>query len=132
MHELEEDPQPAEEGKVRIKRIYDAPAASDGYRVLIDRLWPRGLKKNAAAVDEWLRDIAPSTNLRKWFHEDPSSRWIEFRKRYLAELREQPSLLDALRRRAARQHVTLLYGSRNRERNHATVLKEVLEKGSRR
>lgn len=124
--ELEEAALRTKRVDVRVKRVYDPPAASDGYRVLVDRLWPRGLTKQAAAVDEWLRDIAPSTALRKWFHQD-RSRWTEFRQRYLAELKTRSADLDALRQRAARQRVTLLYGSRDAERNHAILLKEILE-----
>ena len=110
---------------VRIKRIHDAPARSDGFRVLVDRVWPRGIKKQDAALDEWLRELAPSTELRKWFGHDPE-RWSEFRKRYRAELRERASELHALRGRAARERVTLLYGAKDPERNQAVVLEEVM------
>jgi uncharacterized protein YeaO (DUF488 family) len=93
--------------------------------VLVDRIWPRGISKRDAAVDEWLRELAPSTDLRKWFGHDPK-RWPEFRKRYRTELRQHRSQLDALRRLAARRRVTLLYGARDRQFNQAVVLKEVL------
>lgn len=110
-----------------IKRIYDAPARSDGWRVLVDRVWPRGIKKQDAALDEWLREIAPSAELRKWFGHD-SKRWPEFRKRYRRELREHASELNTLRQRAARTRVTLLYGARNEQFNQAVVLQEALRK----
>jgi uncharacterized protein YeaO (DUF488 family) len=110
---------------IRIKRIYDAPARSDGWRVLVDRIWPRGISKDSAAVDEWLREIAPSTELRKWFAHDPQ-RWTEFRRRYRAELRGRTSELNALRQRAARRRVTLLYGARDTQFNQAVVLEETL------
>jgi len=112
---------------VRIKRVYDDPAAGDGYRVLIDRLWPRGLSKRKAALDAWARDIAPSPALRKWFAHDPE-RYPEFRTRYRAELRAHPDDLDALRERARQQPVTLLYGARDPHFNHATVLREVIDR----
>jgi len=110
---------------IRIKRIYDAPARSDGMRVLVDRAWPRGIRKEAAALDEWLRDIAPRTALRQWFAHDPA-RWPEFRKRYRAELRKHKTALDAVRERATQRRVTLLYGARDRQFNRAVVLAEML------
>jgi len=112
---------------IRIKRIYDPPARSDGWRALVDRIWPRGITKESAALDEWLREIAPSTELRQWFAHDPQ-RWPEFRKRYRAELRKHGSELHALRQRAARKRVTLLYGARDRQFNQAVVLEETLRK----
>lgn len=112
---------------IRVKRIYDAPARSDGWRVLVDRIWPRGIKKEDAALDEWLREIAPSTELRKWFAHDPK-RWPEFRKRYRTELRKHAHELHALRQRAARKRVTLLYGTKDRQLNQAVVLEEMLRK----
>jgi uncharacterized protein YeaO (DUF488 family) len=111
---------------VCIKRIYELPSRSDGYRVLVDRVWPRGVKKEAAKLDEWLREIAPSTALRKWFGHQPK-RWTLFRNRYLAELNEHTSPLQTLRERASRQRVTLLYAARDQKFNHAVVLKECLE-----
>jgi uncharacterized protein YeaO (DUF488 family) len=120
----------AEGGGVRIKRIYEAADAADGYRALIDRLWPRGISRERAALDAWLVELAPSTQLRLWFEHDPQ-RWSEFRRRYRAELRGQPALLDSLRRRAQQQRVTLLYGSREPRINHAVVLREVLLKSAR-
>src|ERR1700732_843019 len=98
----------AHRGDIRIKRIYDEPDAADGFRALVDRLWPRGISKQRAALDDWLVELAPSTALRKWFHQD-RTRWIEFARRYRAELRTQAAALEALRQRAAPQRVTLLY-----------------------
>jgi len=115
---------------VAIKRIYDAPESADGYRVLIDRLWPRGMSKRRACLDAWLIELAPSTALRTWFHRD-LKRWPEFARRYRAELREQKTLLQSLRQRARRQRVTLLYAARDVRVNHAIVLGEVLRRSTR-
>jgi uncharacterized protein YeaO (DUF488 family) len=112
----------------RIKRVYAPPAREDGFRVLVDRLWPRGLSKEAAAVDEWLRDIAPSTALRKWFHQD-TDRWAEFARRYRAELHsaEPAATLERLRALGRDyETVTLLFGAREERRNHASLLHEIL------
>jgi len=109
-----------------VKRVQEPKSAQDGHRVLVDRLWPRGISKARAALDEWCADIAPSTALRRWYHAD-LSRWREFRTRYRAELHAQPTALEPLRERAARQRVTLLYAARDTQRNHALVLREVLE-----
>lgn len=114
---------------VHIKRIYDAAARSDGYRVPVDRLWPRGVTKQEAA-DEWLRELAPSTELRKCFGHDPQ-RWPEARRRYRAELRHRASQLNDLRQRTAGRRMTLSYGARDRQFNQAVVLKELLEASSR-
>ncbi len=116
---------------VKIKRVYDPPDPSDGYRVLVDRLWPRGLAKEKAKVDEWRPGIAPTNVLRIWFSHDPA-KWEDFRARYRSELsasgkREE---LGKLAARAKRGTVTLLFGARDRERNHAVVIQEVLEKHS--
>ena len=110
---------------VRIKRIYEKPVRRDGYRVLVDRLWPRGIKREVAALDEWMRDIAPSTELREWFAHEPQ-RWSTFRDRYLEELRSHATMLDALREHATQQRVTLLYAARDKKMNHAAVLEEAL------
>ncbi len=114
--------------KVTVKRVYEGAAASDGTRVLVDRLWPRGLTKQSAAVDAWLRDLAPSNELRKWFHAQPE-RWEEFRKRYLRELSGSRAYaaLDKLYDFARRGKLTLLYASKNEERNNATILRDILE-----
>jgi uncharacterized protein YeaO (DUF488 family) len=114
--------------RVRIKRVYDEPAASDGTRVLVDRLWPRGLTKERAALDGWLRDLAPSDELRHWYHAHPEQ-WPDFRKKYLQELSrdDAAAALDHLYRLAHRQKpLTLLFASRNQERNNAVVLKDLL------
>ena len=111
---------------VRIKRVYEPPAADDGERILVDRLWPRGISKEKADFQEWMKDVAPSTALRKWFDHRPE-RWAEFQTRYRDELKGNPAL-DDLRKRAAAGTVTLLYGSRNTEFNHAAVLADVLDK----
>lgn len=115
----------ASEVDVCIKRIYEKPVRRDGYRVLVDRLWPRGIKKESAALDEWLRDIAPTTQLREWFAHEPE-RWSAFRDRYLMELGTHAPLLDALRERATQQRVTLLYAARDKKMNHAVVLEEAI------
>lgn len=109
-----------------VKRVQEPPSAADGHRVLVDRLWPRGVSKVRAALDEWCVDVAPSTALRQWYHADPS-RWSDFRTRYRAELHAHKTALEPLRERAARQRVTLLYAARDTQRNHALVLREVLE-----
>jgi uncharacterized protein YeaO (DUF488 family) len=111
---------------IAVKRIYDGPSPDDGHRVLVDRLWPRGLSKQDARLDRWLKEIAPSTELREWLHAD-RSRWEEFKARYLEELGEHLEALGDLAERARTGQVTLLYGSRDTERNHAVVLREVLE-----
>jgi uncharacterized protein YeaO (DUF488 family) len=114
---------------VQLKRIYDAASRSDGYRVLVDRLWPRGLSKVAAGVDLWLKDVAPSDALRKWYHAHPVQ-WPAFRQKYLQELGEGEALqaLNQLHEVVAkRKAVTLLYASKNLDRNNAVVLKELLD-----
>ncbi|HZQ92551.1 MAG TPA: DUF488 family protein [Terriglobales bacterium] len=113
---------------VAVKRVYEKPSVTDGARVLVDRLWPRGLSKTAAKVDLWLRDLAPSNQLRRWFHARPSQ-WTAFRKRYFAELAEQPAaaaLNELYSLVARRKQVTLLYASKNTEQNNATVLRDLL------
>lgn len=114
---------------VSLKRVYEAPAPGDGARVLVDRLWPRGLTKQQAALDAWLRDLAPSNELRTWYHAHPEQ-WPSFRKKYLAELRSDEAR-SALQKLYEIQHsheqLTLLFASRNLERNNATVLKELVE-----
>ena len=113
-----------------IKRIYEPVGGRDGFRVLVDRLWPRGISKAKARVDVWLPDVAPSTALRKWFGHDPS-RWTVFVARYRAELRNRGKLLASLRRRANRGRVTLLYSARDEQFNQAVVLKTVLSRSRR-
>jgi uncharacterized protein YeaO (DUF488 family) len=116
---------------IRVKRVYDQPAKNDGRRVLVDRIWPRGLKKEQAQIDEWLRDVAPSTRLRKWFAHDPA-RWTEFKKRYAAELDEHRDQLARLAREAKKLTVTLLFGAKDREHNNAVALKEYLQANMKR
>lgn len=115
--------------KVLTKRVYEAPAEEDGTRVLVDRLWPRGLTKAKAAVHEWLRDLAPSNELRRWYHAQPKE-WEAFRKRYLKEL-SHPEYQEALQRLFELAHenkrLTLLFASKDEALNNAVVLKEVLE-----
>jgi uncharacterized protein YeaO (DUF488 family) len=110
---------------IRLKRAYEAPAKSDGTRVLVDRLWPRGVRKEAAAVDHWFRDLAPSTELRQWFGHDVD-RWREFHRRYTAELKHHADLLDELLRLAHEGTLTLVFAARDEEHNDAVVLKQVL------
>jgi uncharacterized protein YeaO (DUF488 family) len=110
-----------------LKRAYEEPAGDDGYRVLVDRMWPRGVSKDRAGVDEWIREAAPSNDLRKWYHKD-RSRWGEFRRRYLAELKEHADELRPLAQRARRERVTLVYSSTDEEHNNAVVLAEYLKK----
>jgi uncharacterized protein YeaO (DUF488 family) len=112
---------------VRLKRAYEPPAPDDGARILIDRLWPRGVSKAGAAVDQWLKDIAPSTELRKWFAHDPA-KWQEFRRRYAEEVRRQPDLLDQLRSLARKGTLTLVYSAHDEAHNDAVVLRELLLK----
>ena len=114
---------------IAIKRIYEPAARNDGARILVDRLWPRGVSKDQAVLDEWLRDLAPSDELRRWYHARPEH-WAEFRKKYLKEL-AQPEAETALRHlyklAHKRKRLTLLFASKNENRNNATVLKELLE-----
>lgn len=115
---------------VRLKRAYEPPAPSDGYRILIDRLWPRGVTRERARLDEWARELAPSTELRRWFGHDPA-RFQEFRQRYLEELSAQEEKLRELRGRARQTTLTLVYGARDTEHNDAVVLAELLEEETR-
>ena len=115
---------------VRLKRAYEPPAPLDGYRVLIDRLWPRGISKQEARLDEWARELAPSSELRRWFGHDPA-KFGEFRRRYREELAVQEEKLRELRRRARAGTLTLVYGARDSEHNDAVVLAELLRRGRR-
>ncbi len=112
---------------VAIKRVYEPPAGSDGQRVLVDRLWPRGLSKDKAEVALWLKEISPSTELRKWFGHDPE-KWTEFQKRFRSELGQNAEAVKELRDLLAKGKVTLLYSAHDEEHNNAVVLAEYLEK----
>ena len=111
---------------IKLKRVYEGPNPSDGFRVLVDRLWPRGISKEEAHIDEWLRDIAPSTELRKWFGHDPQ-KWPEFQRRYRDELKSNTQSLEKLLADTAGKDITLVYASREERYNNVTVLKEVLQ-----
>ncbi|MFE7845788.1 DUF488 domain-containing protein [Microbacterium sp. NPDC057407] len=111
---------------LRLKRVYDDPAPGDGFRVLVDRLWPRGLTKYRAAVDLWAKDVAPSTQLRRAFHQDGLP-WEEFADAYRAELTAAPALQPLRAELAKHPHATLLYGAHDPERNHAAILLAVLD-----
>ena len=113
------------EGLVRLKRAYEPPADSDGARVLVDRLWPRGVSKAEAKLDLWLKEIAPSTELRKWFGHDPA-RWSEFQRRYRGELKQRPDEIAELQRLAERGPVTLIYSAHDERHNDAVVLRDFL------
>ena len=113
---------------IQLKRAYDSPSKSDGKRILVDRLWPRGLTKPKARIDLWLKEIAPSTELRKWFHHEDAD-WKEFQRRYLAELKSHRAEVELLRKEAREAPVTLVFSSRNRNQNHAVILKQSLERG---
>jgi uncharacterized protein YeaO (DUF488 family) len=113
---------------VRLKRAYEPASAEDGYRVLIDRLWPRGISKKRAKLDEWAKELAPSRQLREWFGHE-SSRFPEFRRRYIDELRADAPRLKELRRRARMSTLTLVYSAHDSEHNDAVVLAEVLRRG---
>ena len=128
LHEFEAPPLSRSAPDLQVKRIHAKPLSKDGYRVLVDRLWPRGVTRENAKLDEWLKTIAPSTELRKWFGHDPS-RWQEFRQRYRAELVEHRNELTQLAQRAAHQRVTLLYAARDPQINHAVLIEEAITKG---
>lgn len=112
-------------GQVHVKRIYDAPSAADGRRVLVDRLWPRGVRRDAAALDDWAKDIAPTPALRKWFDHDPA-RWTEFARRYREELERNGEAVDSLRAFIDEGEMTLLYAAHDTLHNHALVLRDYL------
>lgn len=111
---------------IKVKRIYDLPSPDDGKRILVDRLWPRGLKKEEADIDEWMKDIAPSAELRKWFSHDPS-KWDEFRERYKKELRQKADLVERIKTLAKKGNVTLLFSAKDIEHNNAVALREFIE-----
>ena len=109
---------------VSIKRVYETPTAADGRRVLVDRLWPRGMTKQAARIDLWLKDVAPSAELRRWYEHDPE-KWLEFRERYRSDLQGNPALAE-LRELSRKGRMTLVYAARDEDRNHAVVLRDIL------
>ncbi len=111
---------------IKLKRAYEAAEPDDGCRVLVDRLWPRGLSKGAAHIDLWLKEIAPSSELRKWFNHEPA-RWREFEQRYFHEIEEHPEALKELMAQVHKGRVTLVYGARDQEHNNAVALKEFVE-----
>ena len=111
---------------IRIKRVYEEPAPDDGYRVLIDRLWPRGLKKSQVRFDQWLKEVSPSSELRQWFGHDPE-KWAQFKTRYFRELGQQPEAVAKLHKLAAEGTLTLLFGAKAARYSNAAALKEYLE-----
>lgn len=112
---------------ILLKRAYDPPAESDGFRVLVDRVWPRGVGKDALKLDQWSKEIAPSTGLRKWFGHDPE-KWEAFRDRYFRELDSQGEQVTFLRQKAAKGNLTLVFGAKDAEHNNAVALKQYLER----
>ena len=112
---------------IKLKRAYEPAARGDGERILVERLWPRGVSKDRAKIDLWLKDIAPSTQLRKWFGHDPD-RWEQFRRRYAAELKDKIDLLKMLKQKAKNGPVTFVYAARDEQHNGALALKQVVEK----
>ena len=112
---------------ITVKRVYEAPAKSDGFRILADRLWPRGLSKDKAKVDLWLKDVAASDDLRKWFGHNPQ-KWLEFKDRYFKELETKGELIVSIAQKSAGGNVTLLYGAKDQKFNNAVALKEYLDK----
>jgi len=115
---------------IQLKRVYEPPSKEDGIRIFVDRLWPRGLTKKKAAVDLWLKDIAPTTELRKWFGHDPA-RWKEFQVRYRKELRADKEAVNLLKQKSKEGTVTLVYGAKDQEHNEALVLQQMLDRGHR-
>lgn len=135
MRTLEESPEIQEKKvkpvkaimKIRLKRIYEKPSAKDGYRVLVDRLWPRGIAKDAAKLDAWQKEIAPSDELRKWFGHHPE-KWEGFKKRYFAELKKRPEAVEELVSIIKKRPVTFVYAAKDEDFNNAAALKEYIEK----
>ena len=112
--------------KIKVKRVYEPPTRADGTRILVDRLWPRGLSKEKAKIEFWAREISPSTPLRRWYSHDPE-KWSEFKKRYAAELQANPKGVEELLRHAGKGTVTFVYSSKEERLNNAVALKEYLE-----
>jgi uncharacterized protein YeaO (DUF488 family) len=115
--------------KIQIKRIYEPPARSDGTRILVDRLWPRGLAREEARIDAWIKDVAPSDALRRWYSHDPE-KWPEFRARYIVELKNNPAAIELQDMATQSKTVTLLFAAKDNLRNNATVLREFLSLGA--
>jgi len=113
---------------IQLKRAFDPASKKDGHRVLVDRIWPRGLRKEEARIDDWMKEIAPSTGLRKWFGHEPA-KWNEFRRRYFAELNRRPELVDRLVKIARSGPLTLVYSAKDEQHNNAVALREYLESG---
>ena len=116
----------AMKNKLKIKRVYDPPSADDGFRILVDRLWPRGIPKSGAKVDEWFKEVAPSTGLRIWFNHDPK-KWPEFTWKYTEELKHNHAIADLTEALKSHAKSTFLYGARDTKHNHAIVLKNYLK-----
>ena len=112
-------------GNIKLKRAYDVAAPEDGMRIFVDRLWPRGISNQRVAIDQWVKDLSPSTKLRKWFGHDPS-RWDEFRRRYATEVHQHPELLDQLRSLARKGRITLVYSASDEVHNDAVALRHVI------
>lgn len=112
---------------IKLKRAYEKPGPEDGFRILVERLWPRGLSKEDAELDAWMKDVAPSNELRKWYNHDPA-KWAEFKKRYFEELDGEKNAVEELRKAVKGKDVTFVYGSKEEVRNSAAALKEYLEK----
>ncbi len=110
---------------MKIRRVYDLPKKDDGYRILVDRVWPRGLTKEKAQIDSWLKDIAPSSDLRKWFSHDPE-KWQEFKERYFKELKEKKNLIEFIEAKTRQGNVTLVYAAKDEQYNNAQCLKEFI------
>lgn len=113
---------------VKIKRVYEKETKDDGFRVLVDRLWPRGVKKDELHYDLWAKDLTPSSELRKWYHEDSEGRWKDFAKKYRKELEQSDAIDDFLSKISDRKTITLLYAAKDEHQNHALILQEFLEK----
>lgn len=112
--------------QIKLKRVYDKPARTDGYRILVDRLWPRGLRKESSLLDEWLKELAPTDRLRNWFDHDPDY-WQQFKRKYKTELNHNPLLKDFVERMEGKEKITLLYATKYDHLTHALILKEVIE-----
>jgi uncharacterized protein YeaO (DUF488 family) len=110
---------------IKLKRVYEKPDPKDGFRILVDRLWPRGFTKEKAAADLWLKDIAPSTELRKWFNHDPE-KWKEFQKKYQQELKENKEAITIIKEHLKQERVTLIYAAKDEVHNEAQVIKEFI------